>query len=75
MLKKDAIIIISIANGFLCSGEKRIISGLIVPGTDFVDIYRGIDTVKLLHKNFVQIGFKNIQIFPTKTEIYLTAVK
>lgn len=75
VLKKDAIIIISIANGFLCSGEKRIIPGLIVPGTDFVDIYRGIDTVKLLHKNFVQIGFKNIQIFPTKTEIYLTAVK
>lgn len=34
-----------------------------------------LDTVKLLHKNFVQIGFKNIQIFPTKTEIYLTAVK
>lgn len=45
------------------------------PIFDFVDIYRGIDTVKLLHKNFVQIGFKNIQIFPTKTEIYLTAVK
>lgn len=75
VLKRDAIIIISIANGFLCSREKRVIPGLIVPGTDFIDIYRGIDMIKSIHKKFIQTGFKNIQIFPTKTEIYLTAVK
>ena len=75
VLKEGGIVIISIANGFLCSEEKRIIPGLIIPGTDFIDIYRGIDMIKLMRKKFIQAGFEDIQIFPTKTEIYLTAFK
>lgn len=74
VLKTDAVIIISVANGFLCSEEHRIVPGLIIPGTEFVDIYRGINTSKLIHNEFVRLGFKNIQLIPTNTEIYLSAI-
>lgn len=70
-----AIIIVSIVNGFLSAEKKRIIPGLIIPGTEFIDIYRGMDTIKLIRKNFMEKGFKDIQIFPTNTEIYLSAIK
>lgn len=73
VLKPNAIIIVSVANGFLCSNQHCIIPGLIIPGTEFVDIYRGMDTVKLIQKEFLQAGFNNVQIFPTNTEIYLSA--
>lgn len=73
VLKPNAIIIVSVANGFLCSNQHCIIPGLIIPGTEFVDIYRGMDTVKLMKKEFLQAGFNNVQFFPTNTELYLSA--
>lgn len=74
VLKTDAVIIISVANGFLCSEKHGIVPGLIIPGTEFVDIYRGINTSKLIHNEFIRLGFKNIQLIPTNTEIYLSAI-
>lgn len=74
VLKSDGIIMISIANGFLCPDQKYIIPGLILPGTEYVDIYRGIDMIKSLVIEFSRRGFRNIQIFPTNIEIYLSAI-
>lgn len=75
VLKPNAVIIVSVANGFLCPERHCIISGLIIPGTEFVDIYRGMDTAKLIHAELIQAGFKNIQLFPTNTEIYISAIR
>lgn len=74
VLKPNGAIIVSIANGFLNSRDNNIISGLIVPGLDFIDIYRGIDIVRKLSQEFSDNKFKNIQIHTTKEEIYLTAI-
>lgn len=74
VLKLNAVIIVSVANGFLCPERHSIIPGLIIPGTEFVDIYRGMDTIKLMHIEFLRAGFREIKIFPTNTEIYLSAV-
>lgn len=74
VLKINAAIILSVANGFLDSERHRIIPGLIIPGTEFVDIYRGMDTVELIRKEMIQAGFKNIQLYPTNTEIFLSAI-
>lgn len=74
VLKHNGAIILSIANGFLNSKENNIISGLIIPGLDFIDIYRGIDIVRNLSKEFSNNNFKNIHIHTTKEEIYLTAI-
>ena len=52
-----------------------IISGLIFPGTEFVDIYRGFDMIKNLSNEFLKEGFCNVQVFPTNGEIYLSALK
>lgn len=73
VLKDDGIIIISIANGFLCPKEQYIIPGLIIPGTEFVDIYRGFDMIRELSTELLNKGFKNIQIFPTNVELFLSA--
>ena len=74
VLKPNAVIIISVANGFLFPEQHSIIPGLIIPGTEFVDIYRGMDTTKLIQTELVQAGFINIHTFPTNTEIYLSAI-
>lgn len=73
VLKKDGIIIISIANGFLCPEDEYIIPGLIIPGTEFVDIYRGFDMIKQLSTELCNNGFEDIKFFPTKVELFLTA--
>ena len=73
VLKKDGIIIISIANGFLCPEDQYIIPGLIVPGTEFVDIYRGFDMIEKLSRELCNNSFKDIQFFPTKVELFITA--
>lgn len=73
VLKKDGIIIISIANGFLCPENEYIIPGLIIPGTEFVDIYRGFDMIKKLSTELCHNGFEDIKFFPTKVELFLTA--
>ena len=74
VLKPNAIIIISVANGFLYPEENCIISGLIIPGTEFIDIYRSMDTIKLIRTEFIQAGFKNIKFFSTNTELYISAI-
>lgn len=74
VLKSQALIIISVANGFLCTEQQCIIPGLIISGTEFVDLYRGLDTIRLIQKELLEIGFKNINLLPTNTEIYLAAI-
>ena len=74
ILKNNASIIISVANGFLCSEKECIIPGLLIPGTEFVDIYRGIETTKLIKREYIHAGFKDIRLCPTNTEIYLSAI-
>lgn len=74
VLKTDAVIIVSVANGFLYPEEHCIIPGLIIPGTEFIDIYRSMDTIKLIRTEFIQAGLNNIQFFSTDTEIYLSAI-
>jgi len=74
VLKRDAVCIISIANGFLCPEHNYIIPGLLIPGTEFVDIYYGIEMAKKLSNVFLEVGFSNVQIFPTNIEIYISAV-
>jgi SAM-dependent methyltransferase len=74
VLKPGAVIIVSVANGFLYTQRGCVVPGLIIPGTDFVDIYRGMDTANLIGAELDRIGFNNIRIFPTSTEIYLSAV-
>ena len=73
VLKKDGVIIISIANGFLCPENQYIIPGLIIPGTEFVDIYRGFDMIEKLSRELWNNSFEDIQFFPTKVELFLTA--
>lgn len=72
ILKNNGYIIISIANGFLCSNHN-IIPGLIIPGTEFIDLYKGLDIIKKLAKIMYKIGFKNIKMLTTNEEIYLFA--
>lgn len=73
ILKENAVIVVSVANGFLCTEKKCIIPGLLVPGTDFVDLYRGLDTARSIKGQYISAGFKDINLCPTTTEIYLTA--
>ena len=75
VLKEDGKIIISIANGFLRIENKTIIPGLIIPRTDFVDIYRGVNIAKNIRNIMQQIGFYKINIIPSEAEIYITTKK
>ncbi|MFF7097771.1 class I SAM-dependent methyltransferase [Streptomyces rubradiris] len=74
VLKPGAVIIVSVANGFLYTQRGCVVPGLIIPGTDFVDLYRGMDTAHLIGADLDRAGFKDIRMFPTNTEIYLSAV-
>ena len=74
IMKHGAIIIISVANGFLSSEKKCIIPGLLIPGTEFVDIYRGMEMTRKIKREYLKAGFKNIQLIPTNTEIYIAGV-
>ena len=73
VLKNGGSIIISIANGFLCPEDQYIIPGLIIPGTEFVDIYRGFDMVKKLSTELSNNCFEDIRFFPTNVELFLSA--
>ncbi len=57
-IKNSGSIIISIANGFLCPEGQYII-----PGIEFIDIYRGFDMVKNCQRNFVIIILKILDFF------------
>ncbi|MFE6977142.1 methyltransferase domain-containing protein [Streptomyces sp. NPDC057682] len=74
VLKPGAVIIVSVANGFLYTQRGCVVPGLIIPGTEFVDLYRGMDTANLIGAELEGAGFKDIRILPTRTEIYLSAV-
>ena len=74
VLKHNGSIIISIANGFLDSKKNNIISGLIIHGLEFIDIYKGIDMIRDLAREFSNNNFKNINIYTAKEEIYLTTI-
>ena len=75
VLKNNGRLIISIANGFLSKEQNRIIQGLIIPNTDYVDIYRGLNSIREVSAICADVGFKNIKIIPTDTEIYLIACR
>jgi len=70
VLKSGSVIIISVANGFLCI-DNHIIPGLLIPGLEFVDIYRGLNLAKSLLVNCKRLGFTSLKIHPTNTEIYI----
>ncbi|MFJ5850543.1 class I SAM-dependent methyltransferase [Streptomyces sp. NPDC092903] len=74
VLKPGAVIIASVANGFLYTRRGCIMPGLIIPGTEFVDLYRGIETANLIGADLECAGFKDVRMLPTSTEIYLSAV-
>lgn len=75
VLKPGATIIISVANGFLFTErEEFVVPGLILPGTDFVDLYRGVDTARLIRAELGGVGFEDIRMTLTNTEIYLSGV-
>lgn len=74
VIKCNGTIIISIANAFLSLEDKRIISGLILPGTNFVDLYRGfILTDKVAF--YMNKNFSEIKIDVTETEIFIKGIK
>lgn len=73
ILRPNATIIISVANGFLDPEHKCIIPGLIIPCTDFVDIYRGIQTATTILSLLQNHGFERTTISPANTEIYISA--
>ncbi|MEU5425895.1 methyltransferase domain-containing protein [Streptomyces olivoreticuli] len=73
VLKPGAAIIVSVANGFLYAQRGCVVPGLIIPGTEFVDLYRGMDTANLIGAELGAAGFKDVRMFPTSTEIYLSA--
>lgn len=68
ILKRKGIIIISIANGFLSLDDNNIIPGLLIPGTEFIDIYRGVDIIKEVSTELSNQEFSDISFFPTNIE-------
>ncbi|MFD7537521.1 methyltransferase domain-containing protein [Streptomyces sp. NPDC059819] len=74
VLKPGATIIVSVANGFLYTQRGCVVPGLIIPGTEFVDLYRGMDTANLIGTELECAGFEDVRMLPTSTEIYLSAV-
>ncbi|MBK3623324.1 methyltransferase domain-containing protein [Streptomyces sp. MBT49] len=74
VLKPGAVIIVSVANGFLYTQRGCVVPGLIIPGTEFVDLYRGMETANLIGADLECAGFKDVRMLPTSTEIYLSAV-
>lgn len=75
VLKQHGNIIISIANGFLHHKNNYIVSGLLVPNTSFIDIYRGNDTVNKVNNELETTGFSHINTLYSNTEIFISATK
>lgn len=74
VLRDKGKIILSISNGFLNSQTNRIVSGLLVPNTDFIDLYRGLNVIENLVDLCKKLGFRHCKTKITKTEIYLIAI-
>lgn len=75
VLKTNGVLILSIANGFLFQSQNCIIPGLIIPGTEFVDIYRGLELIKKIEIELSKINFVNTKIYTTRTELYILSKK
>ena len=71
ILKDKGKFILSIANGFLNVKNNTLIPGLLVPSSDFVDLYRGIEMSKKIIDYLKLFGIKNIYTKITDTEIYI----
>ena len=56
-------------------GVHFIIPGLIIPGTEFVDIYRGLNLIKEIKVELSKIGFVDTKVYPTRMEIYILSTK
>ncbi|MCC8250534.1 class I SAM-dependent methyltransferase [Saccharothrix luteola] len=75
ILKPGAAIIVSVANGFLSTErENSVVPGLILPDTDFVDLYRGLNSARSIRAELGNVGFEDIRMTATETEIYLSGV-
>ncbi len=75
VLRRGGLIIVSVANGFLHTGRNNVVvPGLILPGTEFVDLYRGMGTARNVREQLDQAGFKDIRMTPASTEILLSGV-
>ena len=75
VLKPKGTLIISIANGFLHEKRRSIIPGLIIPQTEFVDIYRGLDLTRQCQDYLHDLNFVDIKTYITNIDIYISAVK
>lgn len=75
LLESGGGIIASVANGFLCADGRTVLSGLLVPGTTFVDIYRGISAAERLQNELRLAGFENVGLISSETEIYVVGTK
>ena len=75
VLKDNSRLILSVANGFLFQNQNYIIPGLIIPGTEFVDIYRGLNLIKEIKVELSKIGFVDTKVYPTRMEIYILSTK
>ena len=70
VLRSGGVLVLSVANGFLCL-DGNILPGLIIPGMEFVDIYRGLSVANYLREECERLGFRSVKIYPTETEIYV----
>lgn len=75
VLKKGGAIILSIANGFLVREMSHPLKGLIIPSTDFVDIYRGVEMAKAIRKELISVGYVKVKVITGETEIFLFGIK
>ena len=73
ILKNKSTIMISVSNGFLNIKQNKVIPGLLIPNTDFVDIYRGFDLVKNIRSELGKLNCKHIKIFFNNSDIYIVS--
>jgi len=75
ILKSKGIIIVSIANGFVIveDSEKKIIRGLLVPGTrKVVDKSTPLQLGNQIYNRLNDLGFENVNLTAGKTDIYVS---
>ena len=51
--------------------KNHVLPGLIIPGLEFVDIYRGFNLIKSLLLECKKIGFGELKVYPSNSEIFL----
>lgn len=78
VLKEGGVLIISIANGFVVTedGQKRIVRGLLVPGsTRIVDKSTPRKIANIVEEKLVDLGFESVGTHSGKTDIYIWGVR